>query len=277
VEKVTISILSFNGKEVLKKCIESCLAQTYKPDEILVVDNHSEDGAYELAKSYPEVTTYQTYINQGYIHGVNMCFKESRNDLVLHMSHDVILEENALLELMDLDWDEHDIAQPRVYNLNGEVDNLGMKYVWPGYGMAIKEPKWTHQVMKVPYQGMCTFMAKKSYIEKCGGFDPTYYPAFYEDVDFYLRNKPRTVVSRNARATHRGSYTFSTYYKKKEISGFCRDHRKRIVKTYFNFFDAFIRLTAMYFIDVLNHVYLFANMIASALSNRKKMGSSELS
>jgi glycosyltransferase involved in cell wall biosynthesis len=48
--RVTVVTPFFNGKEYLRECVESVLAQTYSSFEYVLVDNHSQDGASELAR-----------------------------------------------------------------------------------------------------------------------------------------------------------------------------------------------------------------------------------
>ena len=50
--KVSIAIITYNQKDFLRECIESCLAQTYKNIEIVVADDASTDGTQELLKDY---------------------------------------------------------------------------------------------------------------------------------------------------------------------------------------------------------------------------------
>ena len=46
----TILINNFNNKKFLKKCIYSCLAQSYKNIEIIIYDDKSNDGSKKLLK-----------------------------------------------------------------------------------------------------------------------------------------------------------------------------------------------------------------------------------
>ena len=49
---VSIAIVTYNQKEFLKECIESCLAQDYPYIEIVVADDGSNDGTHELLNEY---------------------------------------------------------------------------------------------------------------------------------------------------------------------------------------------------------------------------------
>lgn len=50
--KISILIPCHNEEKSIRKCIQSCLKQTRKPDEILVVDDASTDRTYKILKSF---------------------------------------------------------------------------------------------------------------------------------------------------------------------------------------------------------------------------------
>jgi glycosyltransferase involved in cell wall biosynthesis len=50
--KVSIAIITYNQKEFLRECIESCLAQTYENIQIVIADDCSTDGTQELLQAY---------------------------------------------------------------------------------------------------------------------------------------------------------------------------------------------------------------------------------
>ncbi len=53
-EKVSILIPVYNRKNLIEETIKSALNQTYKNVEIIIVDNKSTDGTYEILKKYAE-------------------------------------------------------------------------------------------------------------------------------------------------------------------------------------------------------------------------------
>ncbi len=53
--KISVIIPAYNSVAALSRSIESVLAQSYKPDEIIVVDDGSNDATSEVAKMYDEV------------------------------------------------------------------------------------------------------------------------------------------------------------------------------------------------------------------------------
>ena len=64
--EVSIVVLNFNGKEYLRKFLDSVRQQTYKSCEVIVHDTLSTDGSLEmLEKEYPEAKVMHSDINYG--------------------------------------------------------------------------------------------------------------------------------------------------------------------------------------------------------------------
>lgn len=51
---VSVAIITYNQKEYLRECIESCLAQDYKNVELVVADDCSTDGTQEMLRTYQQ-------------------------------------------------------------------------------------------------------------------------------------------------------------------------------------------------------------------------------
>ncbi|MDX1450196.1 MAG: glycosyltransferase, partial [Acidimicrobiia bacterium] len=68
---VSAVILTYNGEGFLPEAIESVLAQTRRPDEILVLDNGSTDRSAAIAGSYPGVRVVTLEENIGASGGYN--------------------------------------------------------------------------------------------------------------------------------------------------------------------------------------------------------------
>jgi len=53
---ISIIIVNYNRKELLRKCLDSVRGQGFKDVEVIVVDNASNDGSVEMIVTfYPEV------------------------------------------------------------------------------------------------------------------------------------------------------------------------------------------------------------------------------
>src|SRR5919198_4963080 len=88
---ITVAIPTYNQARYLADAIDSALAQSRPPDEILVVDNGSTDDTPAVASRYPGVR-YIRQTNQGICGSSNRCIQEARGDyLVLLHSDDRLL------------------------------------------------------------------------------------------------------------------------------------------------------------------------------------------
>lgn len=67
---VSVALCTFNGEAFLQKQLDSILAQTYPPVEVLIVDDNSTDGTREILKfyqeRYPFIKVYLNEINVGF-------------------------------------------------------------------------------------------------------------------------------------------------------------------------------------------------------------------
>ena len=107
---VSILIASYNKEKLVRRCINSCLSQTYKNFEIIFVDNDSLDKSFEIAKKFKNVrafikkrkkyksfkfnTFYQldTYI---------FAYKKSRGSILCFLDSDDFYKKNKLKEIVN--------------------------------------------------------------------------------------------------------------------------------------------------------------------------------
>jgi glycosyltransferase involved in cell wall biosynthesis len=97
-EKVSIIIPAYNVEKYLAQAIESCLNQTIKPYEILVINDGSTDKTEDIALSYiPAGVVYNKNLENkgiGYTRakGVNL----AKGDYICFLSADDMLNENYI-------------------------------------------------------------------------------------------------------------------------------------------------------------------------------------
>jgi GT2 family glycosyltransferase len=97
---ISAVIVNWNGRLYLDECLSAVLAQRPAPDEVLVVDNHSDDGSRELvAQRFPGVRVVDTGSNDGPARARNVGLREARHDDVLLLDNDVVLQPGALERL----------------------------------------------------------------------------------------------------------------------------------------------------------------------------------
>lgn len=83
----SVIICSYNYGRYLPRCLSSVLAQTHLPEEIIVVDDGSQDDTTDVVKRFPQVR-YIRQENAGKAAAFNRGFRESQGDLICHLDAD---------------------------------------------------------------------------------------------------------------------------------------------------------------------------------------------
>jgi glycosyltransferase involved in cell wall biosynthesis len=87
---LSIVIPVYNEQSYLKACLDSIVAQTQKPDEVIVVDNNSTDQTAKLAKSYKFVRLLREP-KRGVVFARNRGFNAASSTLIGRIDADTIL------------------------------------------------------------------------------------------------------------------------------------------------------------------------------------------
>lgn len=227
--------------------------QTTRPDRFVVIDNASTDGSRQIAVDMG-VEVVDANNRFKYVTGLNTALNLCR-DRLFFMQNDVTLDRDCLKH-MNSDVPAHDfIAQPIIYERNGNIDNSGMDIYWPGYGIRRSKKWWNGS--RYEDCGLATsicFITDRSSIYKNGKYDEIFSPAYYEDLDYALRSKKngtKNILIPAAKAFHWGNHTFSSTYKKQQISNICRVNRKKFIKKNYSGMDKFCRLAVTAILDIM--------------------------
>jgi GT2 family glycosyltransferase len=119
-DSVLVSIVSFNGKEFLQRCLDGVLSQTYGPIEVCLLDNASEDGTADfVAKTFPTIKLIRSRSNLGFGGGHNIIIHQSSSTFVLVLNQDAFLSPTFVAELVNVVRDGPDvgIAGGKLYSL----------------------------------------------------------------------------------------------------------------------------------------------------------------
>lgn len=93
--ELSIIIVSFNTKYLLKECLSSLSAEV--STEIIVVDNNSNDGSSDMVNElFPKAVLIKNKENRGFGAANNQGIKKARGEYVLLLNSDTVLLENAL-------------------------------------------------------------------------------------------------------------------------------------------------------------------------------------
>ena len=96
--RLSIAIVSWNTRELLRQCLLSLYECTCGMDiEIVVVDNASADGSQEMVRrEFPAVRLFVSKVNAGFAAGANLAIQNSTGRYVLLLNSDTIMMPGSL-------------------------------------------------------------------------------------------------------------------------------------------------------------------------------------
>jgi glycosyltransferase involved in cell wall biosynthesis len=158
---VSVIIPVYNGEAFLAEAIESVIAQTYQPIEIVVVDDGSTDESAEVAQAYKEVQ-YIYQENSGVAAARNTGLSATKGSIMAFQdADDVWVKDKLKIQVQYLlDHPEVDITIPNIKNfLEGEISCSAE----------------TRQNLLEPGQiPLGSIVAHKKVFDQIGGFDIRY-------------------------------------------------------------------------------------------------------
>ncbi|HEU0168809.1 MAG TPA: glycosyltransferase family 2 protein [Chloroflexota bacterium] len=99
---VTVAIPNWNGARLLRECLNSVRAQTFRDFETVVVDNGSTDDSLRLlADDYPEVRVIRWPENRGVAAAFNEGVRQCSGELLALLNNDMEVEPGWLQALVD--------------------------------------------------------------------------------------------------------------------------------------------------------------------------------
>ncbi len=222
VSKVSVCILSWNGREHLATCLPALAAQDPPgiETEVLVLDNGSDDGTAEwLRREHPWVRLVESPVNTGFCGGNNRLVAAAEGDAIAFLNNDTRPERGWLKALVAcLAGAPEDVAavSGRIVDWSGEHLDFGrgvMTFDGHAFQLDFRRPLGE---ARVPDDGEELFfpcggnmLVRKASFEAAGGFDEDYF-AYLEDVDLGWRlwaGGERIVAAGGAVVHHRSAAT----------------------------------------------------------------------
>lgn len=192
-EKVSIVIPTYNGLDLISKCIDTILCMTppheYKDIEyeIVVADDGSTDRTGRIVKHKyrtSPIKVVRSEENRGFAKTVNMGIKASKFDLILLLNNDVTIEKRDWLRILVEAMEGYDMVAPAAGKMStkweyepGEAINNSM----------ISEGEKKYKRFYYPV-GWC-LMVRREVFDTIGLMPENFGKGFFEDVLFGWRAK----------------------------------------------------------------------------------------
>jgi GT2 family glycosyltransferase len=207
--KVFIIILNYNGKETIKKCLDSVFCSDYPNFEVIVVDNDSKDGSLELAKTaYSKFHFIKNSKNIGFSAGNNVGIRfalEKMTDYIFLLNNDTVIEKDTLSKLVETaEKEKGGVFSPVIYNQNSSIWFSGGIIRWSAMKTIHSTKIPNNNPYATEYVCGCAMLIKKEVFKKIGLLSEDYF-LYYEDADFCWRARKSgfdCMVVPNAKIIH---------------------------------------------------------------------------
>ena len=182
---VSVNITTYNRAELLPRCIESVLAQSYENMEIIIVDDCSSDETSEVIKRYVEKSDQIEHIrheeNRGLPAARNTGWKNSNGKYIAFMDDDdVWIDEDKIAKQVNIleNTTNRNLALVSTsVRLHQDKDSVHNKVISRPHNLKARILRG-NGIMYTP-----TVMTKRCTIQKVGGFDRMLSRGI--DSDFY--------------------------------------------------------------------------------------------
>ncbi len=241
--KLSIVIVNWNVRELLRKCLKSIEKYSFDTSEIIVVDNASNDGSADMVReNFSEVNYIKNTENRGFAAACNQGIKVAQGTYILFLNPDTQLQEESLAILTAF-LDAHPnagVVAPQLINTDGSIQPSVRKF--PTIVSALrsffhlpqrKDESFSETTEVEQPMGAC-LLVRRSVLETVGFFDEQFF-LWFEEVDlckriysagytlFYLPTAKVTHVGgtsfkqKKTGEKQKIFYTSFTYYLKKHL------------------------------------------------------------
>lgn len=252
---VSVIILNYNGRKLLKPCLSSVLNSNYPNLEIIFVDNGSTDGSVEfvkeLTRDYPRLKIIQNPKNLGVTEGLNIGIREANGKYIVFLNNDTEVEPRWLSELVKVLESDENVGAAQCKLLLHEdphrIDSAGCiidiygyttekgRFGLENYSYCEVDKGQYDKLEEIFSAGCPASIVRRSVLDEVGLFDPKFF-AGYEDADLSWRIRLmgyKIVLAPKAVVYHKRGMTSSGKELRQKVSfNFSKNRIAMLIKNY---------------------------------------------
>jgi GT2 family glycosyltransferase len=214
---ITVIIVNWNRKDLLRACLSSLRAQENVIFETIVVDNGSSDGSADMAETEFGARVIRNRENRGFCAANNQGIAVARGEYIALLNNDAEAEPEWLAELERACSTAPEVgmvaSKVLIWEDPRRIDKAG-HLIFPdgqnrGRGAGVLDEGQFDREEDVLWPDGCAAMYRKQMLDEIGGFDEDFF-AYGDDAELGLRARiagwrcvyaPRAVARHHRGAT----------------------------------------------------------------------------
>ncbi len=231
--EVTLSILNYNGSDLLESFLPSVTDSTTRSNDIHLIDNNSSDDSIRLVSEwFPEIETIELSKNYGFADGYNKGLKNVTSKYTVLLNSDILANDGWLDPILDFMDKNPDVfaVMPKILSLEnksqfeyagacgGLIDTFGYPFCKGRVFDHCEEDNGQYdEPSEVFWATGAAMVVRTDLFKKFGGFDADFF-AHQEEVDLCWRVKNagyKCYVMPNSHVHHLGGGTLNYGSKQK--------------------------------------------------------------
>jgi len=194
-KRFSIVVIHRNNFEILFKCLSSIVSAMSSDDEIILIDNNSEDNSISILKStelFQKIKLIENKYNMGYGQSCNLGMRKGKGRYFLLCNNDISIDSSSLNKFQELMSHKNvGLVGPQMYSSNGDRMN--------SYGTTpidllsqldlIGRPRRNKKINSFSsvevLRGACLAVNRKM-VEEIGPYDEDFY-FYHEETEWCIR------------------------------------------------------------------------------------------
>jgi len=164
--QVSIYIPAYNAESTIREVIDSILNQSYKFDEIIVVNDSSNDKTVKKIKSFSEIKIINNNTNKGLGFSRNVGIENCKNEIVAGIDADVVLDKFWLETILSY------LKKDKIVMCGGNLIEKLTENKFNLWRSIYYKQNWGEQeLLNPPFLYGCNTIQLKSIWKQIGGYN----------------------------------------------------------------------------------------------------------
>ncbi len=210
--ELSIVMVLHNSAPFTLHCLQSTAKNTNLAFELFIIDNNSTDRTHEILKKLKNCKIIYNHENLHFIKACNQVIEKVSTPYLLFLNNDVEIHKNSIETALSLLQNDELTAAvgAKILGIDNSLQEAG-SIVWKdgschGYGRN-EDPDLDRFSFnrQVDYCSGAFLMTKVDLFRNYGGFDESFFPAYYEETDYcmWLQKKGyKCIYSAASEITH---------------------------------------------------------------------------